>query len=69
MSTSTKTQQIPFNQLKEGDKYTHTGPVSQVVRKEFTFITIRRADDWLVTSYVGDWVWDRFVKVVTLVRE
>lgn len=62
---------VPFNSLKEGDRFQHTpaGRISLVFRKDHDYITVRREDEWFVTSRVGDWVWDKEVIKVTPLRK
>lgn len=56
---------MKFNELTHGKfKYTPTGNVSTVFKRDFDSITIKRHDGWLVTVFKGDWSWDREVVVV-----
>ena len=51
---------MTFSQLQKGKfRYTETGSISQVFKRDENSITIKRADGWLVTVVVGDWSWDK----------
>lgn len=56
-------KRVPFHTLQEGDRYSirQGGWVSTVIERKEGFATVRRWDDWLVPSRVGDFVWDREV--------
>jgi hypothetical protein len=54
---------VQFNTLNPGDRYQHTedGPVSRVYFKGEKWITINRADDWLVRHNKDSEIWNKMV--------
>lgn len=54
---------VAFNTLREGESYQYVpgGQVYTVTRRDFTFATVRRHDDWLLHMDEGCWIWDRMV--------
>lgn len=49
-----------FNTLQVGQRFNG----GQIIHSRTeTSLTVRRADGWLVTVNVGDWAWERLVKL------